>query len=61
MNEPHFRDYRRLPDEQAENIFAMRDDVGANVPDRPGYAAPLATYRNVNASRTAMKTRLHRM
>jgi hypothetical protein len=28
MNEPDFRDYPRLPDEQAENIFAMRDDVG---------------------------------
>jgi hypothetical protein len=61
MNEPDFRDYRRLSDEQAENIFAMRDHAGANAPDRPGYAAPLATYRDVNTSRTAMKTPLHRM
>ncbi|HMH02498.1 MAG TPA: hypothetical protein VK555_13860 [Terriglobales bacterium] len=26
MNEPDFRDYPRLPDEQAENILAMTDD-----------------------------------
>ena len=34
MNEPDFRDYPRLPDEQAENILAMRDDVGVSAPDR---------------------------
>jgi hypothetical protein len=28
MNEPDFRDYHVLVDGQAENIFAMRDDVG---------------------------------
>jgi len=34
MNEPDFRDYPRLRDEQAENIFAMRDDAGVSAPDR---------------------------
>jgi hypothetical protein len=34
MNEPDFRDYPRLPDEQAENILAMTDDVGVSTPDR---------------------------
>jgi hypothetical protein len=34
MNEPDFRDYPRLPDEQAENIFAMTDDVEVSAQDR---------------------------
>ena len=34
MNEPDFRDYRVLVDGQAENIFAMRDDVGVSTPDQ---------------------------
>ena len=34
MNEPDFRDYPRLPDEQAENILAMTDDAGVSTPDR---------------------------
>jgi hypothetical protein len=34
MNEPDFRDYPRLPDEQAENILAVTDDVGASAQDR---------------------------
>jgi hypothetical protein len=34
MNEPDFRDYPRLPDEQAENILARKDDVGVSTPDR---------------------------
>lgn len=34
MNEPDFRDYPRLLDEQAENIFAMTDDVGASAQHR---------------------------
>ena len=34
MNEPDFRDYPRLPDEQAENILAVTDDVGVSTPDR---------------------------
>ena len=33
MNEPDFRDYPRLPDEQAEDILAMTDDVGASAQD----------------------------
>jgi starvation-inducible DNA-binding protein len=34
MNEPDFHDYHVLVDGQAENIFAMRDDVGVSTPDR---------------------------
>ena len=34
MNEQDFRDYRVLVDRQAENIFAMRDDVGVSTPDQ---------------------------
>ncbi len=34
MNEPDFRNYPRLPDEQAEDIFAKSDDVGVSTPDR---------------------------
>ena len=34
MNEPDFCDYPRLPDEQAENILAVRDDGGVSTPDR---------------------------
>ena len=34
MNEPDFRDYHVLVDRQAENILAMRDDVGVSTPDR---------------------------
>ena len=33
MKEPDFRDYHLLLDEQAENIFAMTDDVGASAQD----------------------------
>jgi hypothetical protein len=34
MNEPDFRDYLRLPNEQAENILAVTDDVGVSTSDR---------------------------
>jgi hypothetical protein len=34
MKEPDFRCYHLLLDEQAENILAMRDDVGVSTPDR---------------------------
>jgi hypothetical protein len=34
MNEQDFRDYHLLLDGQAENIFAMREDVGVSTPDR---------------------------
>jgi len=34
MNEPDFRNYPRLSDEQSENILAITDDVGVSTPDR---------------------------
>jgi starvation-inducible DNA-binding protein len=34
MNEPDFHDYHVLVDGQAENIFAMTDDVEVSAPDR---------------------------
>ena len=34
MNAQDFRDYHVLVDGQAENIFAMREDVGVSTPDR---------------------------
>ena len=34
MNEPDFGDYHLPVDGQAENIFAMRDDVEVITPDR---------------------------
>jgi hypothetical protein len=49
MNEPDFRDYRRLPDEQAENILAMTGDVGARAQDG-GICSPLLTIYS-NATR----------
>jgi|SRR6516162_1025343 hypothetical protein len=33
MKESDFRDYRRLLDEQAEQIFAITDDAGASAQD----------------------------
>ena len=41
-----FRDYPRLPDEQAENILATTDDVGASAQDGGRCSAPLAIYSN---------------
>ena len=34
MNAQDFRDYHLLVDGQAENILAMRDDVGVSTPAR---------------------------
>ena len=34
MKAQDFRNYHLLLDGQAENIFAMRDDVGVSTPDR---------------------------
>ncbi len=34
MKAQDFHDYHLLVDGQAENIFAMRDDVGVSTPDR---------------------------
>ncbi len=34
MKAQDFRNYHLLLDRQAENIFAMRDDVGVSTPDR---------------------------
>jgi hypothetical protein len=46
MNEPDFRDYSRLPDEQAENILAMTDDVGASRKTAELRSAPVGIYSN---------------
>ena len=46
MNEPEFRDYPRLPDEQAETILAMSDDVGVRAQDGGICSALLAIYSN---------------
>jgi hypothetical protein len=46
MNELDFRDYPRLMDEQAENIFAITDDVGASAQDGGICSSRLAIYSN---------------
>ena len=50
-----FRDYPRLPDEQAENILAMTDDVGANAQDGGTILRSISDIQQRNASRTAVR------
>jgi len=56
-----FRDYPRLPDEQAENILAMTDDVGANAQDGGTTLRSISDIQQRNASRTAVKNRFQQM
>src|SRR6476661_4936699 len=56
-----FRDYPRLPDEQAENILAMTDDVGASAQDGGTTLRSISDIQQRNASRTAVKNRFQQM
>src|SRR5437660_12423351 len=56
-----FRDYRRLPDEQAENILGMTDDVGASAQDGGTTLRSVSGIQQRNASRTAVKNRFQQM
>src|SRR6478752_1504007 len=56
-----FRDYPRLPDEQAENILAMTDDVGSSAQDGGTTLRSISDIQQRNASRTAVKNRFQQM
>jgi broad specificity phosphatase PhoE len=61
MNKPDFRDYSRLPNEQAENILAMTDDVGASPQEPRNMLRSISDIRDRNASGTAVKNRSQQM
>jgi len=58
---PHFRDYHLLLDEQAEQVFAMTDDIGERV---RGWAEPRfarsGTWLVLNTSPTTMRNTWNR-
>src|SRR5205809_3224282 len=61
MNEPDFRDYHLLLDEQVEQIFAITDDVGASVQDWRNTLPPISDMSHHQCSRTRIKNPLRRM
>ena len=61
MKVPDFRDYHLLLDEQAEQIFAITDNVGAGAQDWRGALPSIGDLSHHQRSRTRIKNPLPRM
>jgi len=61
MKEPDFRCYHLLLDEQAEQIFAITDDVGAKAQDWRNTLPSIGDMSHHQCSRTRIKNPLRRM